>query len=61
MLFSSRLCAVAGLTAKILDVKNMVDVYGAFYDFTRLIAAKVFIFKLLIFGVLISYLNADYT
>uniref|UniRef100_A0A7I4FQR3 Squalene synthase n=2 Tax=Physcomitrium patens TaxID=3218 RepID=A0A7I4FQR3_PHYPA len=30
-----------GLTAKILDVKNMVDVYGAFYDFTRLIAAKI--------------------
>lgn len=32
---------VAGLTAKILDVKTLPDVYGAFYDFTGLISAKV--------------------
>jgi farnesyl-diphosphate farnesyltransferase len=30
-----------GLTAKILDVKNMPDVYGAFYDFSGLLAAKI--------------------
>jgi farnesyl-diphosphate farnesyltransferase len=30
-----------GLTAKILDVKTMPDVYGAFYDFTRLLAVKI--------------------
>jgi hypothetical protein len=30
-----------GLTAKILDVKTMPDVYGAFDDFTRLLGAKV--------------------
>jgi farnesyl-diphosphate farnesyltransferase len=30
-----------GLTAKILDVKTMTDVYGAFYDFSNLLAAKI--------------------
>jgi len=30
-----------GLTAKILDVKTMPDVYGAFYDFTCLLDAKI--------------------
>jgi farnesyl-diphosphate farnesyltransferase len=30
-----------GLTAKILDVKTMPDVYGAFDDFTRLLGAKI--------------------
>jgi farnesyl-diphosphate farnesyltransferase len=30
-----------GLTAKILDVKTMPDVYGAFYDFTGLLSDKM--------------------
>jgi hypothetical protein len=41
------LFCVAGLTAKILDVKTMPDVYGAFYDFTGLLSDKVFPFVLL--------------
>lgn len=37
-----KLYGIAGLTAKILDVKTMPDVYGAFSDFTGLLSDKVF-------------------
>lgn len=60
MFFLFWLCVVVGLIVKILDVKNMVDVYGVFYDFICLIVVKVFIFKFFIFGVFILYLNVDY-
>jgi hypothetical protein len=33
--------------AQILEVKTMQDVYGAFYDFSRTLAAKVYLLPIL--------------